>query len=249
MKPIRASDIGSYLYCRRAWWYRLNGQESVNQAEMAAGPTCTASMVARCWPLASCARWPFSCCWPPAWLLTAFGLSTLLEAYDYSLRGGIPDRGCPGFILQSGRTQKAAGLPGGRMIYTDTRAWGKVESPCTTRGWVLPETGLSGREKRTLYPIEVKSGRAPQALTIAHLPVGFLLPAGRKNAGQPPAVWHHPLRGSRLRHRLHPVAEQALLDILAEMRRDERREEVERSHESRARCARCGFREVCDQKI
>jgi hypothetical protein len=37
VKPIRASEIGSYLYCRRAWWYRLNGQESVNQAEMAAG--------------------------------------------------------------------------------------------------------------------------------------------------------------------------------------------------------------------
>jgi hypothetical protein len=37
VKPIRASEIGSYLYCHRAWWYRLNGQESVNQAEMAAG--------------------------------------------------------------------------------------------------------------------------------------------------------------------------------------------------------------------
>ena len=37
MKPIRASDIGTYLYCRRAWWYRLNGQESINQAEMALG--------------------------------------------------------------------------------------------------------------------------------------------------------------------------------------------------------------------
>jgi len=37
MKPIRASDIGSYLYCRRAWWYRLTGQESINHAEMAAG--------------------------------------------------------------------------------------------------------------------------------------------------------------------------------------------------------------------
>ena len=37
MKPIRASDIGTYLYCRRAWWYRLNGQASINQAEMAAG--------------------------------------------------------------------------------------------------------------------------------------------------------------------------------------------------------------------
>ena len=37
MKTIRASDIGTYLYCRRAWWYRINGQESANQAEMAAG--------------------------------------------------------------------------------------------------------------------------------------------------------------------------------------------------------------------
>jgi len=37
MKTIRASDIGSYLYCRRAWWYHLHGRESINQAEMAAG--------------------------------------------------------------------------------------------------------------------------------------------------------------------------------------------------------------------
>ena len=37
MKPIRASDIGSYLYCRRAWWYRLHGQTSINNAEMTAG--------------------------------------------------------------------------------------------------------------------------------------------------------------------------------------------------------------------
>lgn len=37
MKTIRASDIGTYLYCRRAWWYRINGQESANQAEMVAG--------------------------------------------------------------------------------------------------------------------------------------------------------------------------------------------------------------------
>lgn len=37
MPIIRASDIGSYLYCRRAWHYRKDGVESENQAELAAG--------------------------------------------------------------------------------------------------------------------------------------------------------------------------------------------------------------------
>lgn len=37
MRPIRSSEIGSYLYCRRAWWYRKTGVESKNQTELAAG--------------------------------------------------------------------------------------------------------------------------------------------------------------------------------------------------------------------
>lgn len=37
MPVIRASDIGSYLYCRRAWRYRKDGIESENKVELAAG--------------------------------------------------------------------------------------------------------------------------------------------------------------------------------------------------------------------
>ena len=37
MRPIRSSDIGNYLYCRRSWWYRKNGARSENQMELAAG--------------------------------------------------------------------------------------------------------------------------------------------------------------------------------------------------------------------
>lgn len=37
MRSIRASEIGAYLYCRRAWWYQLKGHPSENQAELLSG--------------------------------------------------------------------------------------------------------------------------------------------------------------------------------------------------------------------
>jgi hypothetical protein len=37
MRIIRASEIGSYLYCKRAWWYQQQGIEGENLAELASG--------------------------------------------------------------------------------------------------------------------------------------------------------------------------------------------------------------------
>ena len=37
MNVIRASEIGSWLYCNRAWWYQRQGVVSSNQAGMQAG--------------------------------------------------------------------------------------------------------------------------------------------------------------------------------------------------------------------
>ncbi len=34
---IRASEIGTYIYCARAWWYQRKGVESSNQAALAGG--------------------------------------------------------------------------------------------------------------------------------------------------------------------------------------------------------------------
>ncbi len=37
MRIIRASELGSFLYCERAWWYNAQGIASENKAELAAG--------------------------------------------------------------------------------------------------------------------------------------------------------------------------------------------------------------------
>jgi CRISPR-associated exonuclease Cas4 len=155
-------------------------------------------------------------------------------------------------LWRASQTQKTSGLPGGRVIYTDTRAWGeKVEKPLYDGN-----LGLTGKpdyivEKNGRYiPVEVKSGRAPQAPYDAHI---FQLAAYcllvEKNLGSRPpyGIIHYEDRDFAIDYTNE--LENAILDILAEIRRDERRADVQRSHEVTARCTRCGFRNVCEQKL
>ncbi len=37
MKVIRASELGTYQFCNRAWWYQLQGIEPENQLALSTG--------------------------------------------------------------------------------------------------------------------------------------------------------------------------------------------------------------------
>ena len=151
----------------------------------------------------------------------------------------------------SGRQRRAAGLPGGRVIYTDTRAWGKVEKPLFDK-----DLDLTGKpdylieQGGKIIPVEVKTGRTPEVPYDSHI---FQLAAYcrlvQKTYGKRPSygIIHYPNRDFAVDYTAD--LENALLDLIAEMRMNEHRSEVSRSHDDENRCRRCGFRQICDQRL
>ncbi|MCK6538526.1 MAG: CRISPR-associated protein Cas4 [Anaerolineales bacterium] len=155
------------------------------------------------------------------------------------------------FFWQSNRQRKAAGLPGGRVIYTDTRGWSKLEKPL----YYAP-LDLTGKpdylieQNGKIIPVEVKSGRAPEAPYDSHIYqlASYCLLVEKTYAKRPPyGIIHYENRDFAVDYTRE--LESSLLDLLAEMNRDERRKELPRSHEQASRCKRCGFRDVCDQRL
>lgn len=154
-------------------------------------------------------------------------------------------------LWQAGRRQQALGLPAGRVIYSDTQKWSRVE-----QAFYDAELGLTGRpdyiveQGGQVIPVEVKSSRVEGAPYDSHI---FQLAAYclliQRATGKRPAygILHYPNHTYAVDYT--PALEAELLNLLAEMRRQERRKETPRSHQEAARCRSCGFRQVCDQRL
>jgi CRISPR-associated exonuclease Cas4 len=154
-------------------------------------------------------------------------------------------------FLISGRQRRAAGLPVGRVIYTDTRSWGRLEKPLYDR-----DLGLTGKpdylveQNGRIIPVEVKTGRAPERPYDSHIfqvAVYCLLVQKTYGKRPPHGILHYPGRDFAVDYT--PELENTLLNLIADMRIDGSRAEIARSHEDVNRCRRCGFRESCDQRL
>jgi CRISPR-associated exonuclease Cas4 len=153
------------------------------------------------------------------------------------------------------RQQKIAGLPSGRVIYSDTSRWAAVEKPLfdavlglAGKPDYLVETGES--EEAPIIPVEVKSrhsGQAPYDSHIFQLAAYCLLVERQLGKRPPYGILKYPDQVFSID--FTPALETALRSTLESMRSAERRKEVARSHDSPPRCARCGYRGVCDQNL
>ena len=155
------------------------------------------------------------------------------------------------FFRQSSTQRKEAGLPGGRIIYTDTHGWGKVESPLFYSALEL--TGKPDylvEQNGMIIPVEVKSGKAPEAPYDSHIYqlAAYCLLVEKTYHKRPTyGIINYENRDFAIDYTRQ--LEESLTDLLVEMKRDELKKDIPRSHEQAGRCAKCGFRKHCDQSL
>jgi CRISPR-associated exonuclease Cas4 len=154
-------------------------------------------------------------------------------------------------LWQAARQRRASGLPLGRVVYTDTGGWGKVEKPLFD-----PLSGLTGKPdylvkcKEGWIPVEVKSCFAPPQPHAGHVLqlAAYCLLVERSTGSRPPYGLIR-YRNRTFEVNYTPQLEAELLALVSRMRAQEQSRRLNRSHESIGRCSGCGYRSVCDQKL
>jgi CRISPR-associated exonuclease Cas4 len=151
----------------------------------------------------------------------------------------------------SSRQRRDAGLPGGQVLYRDTGGGTTVEKPLYD-----PISGLTGKpdylvqEEGMIIPVEVKSSRAPSLPYDSHVfqLAAYCLLVERTYGKRPPyGILRYRDRSFTIDYT--PALENELEATLEAMRHQAKRGAAPRSHQEPARCARCGYRSICDQRL
>ena len=147
--------------------------------------------------------------------------------------------------------QDSAGLPAGRVIYSDSQDWGKPVQP-----FLDLEIGLTGKpdylvqQDGLTIPVEVKSSWAPSAPYESHIfqLAAYCLLVEKTSGKRPPyGILKYHNRSFAIDYTSQLKSE--LLELLDDMRLKLKTNTLNRSHQQPGRCARCGYRFICDQRL
>jgi len=150
------------------------------------------------------------------------------------------------------RSQAEAGLPIGRVIYSDTRGWQSIEKPLFSRTHRLAgKPDYLVQQGRDVVPVEVKSARAPsngpRRSHVLQLAAYCLLI--EETYRQRPKYGIVKYADRMFAVDYTESLQAALQDVMAAMREDVAQDTAHRSHNEAARCARCGYRQACDERL
>lgn len=154
--------------------------------------------------------------------------------------------------LKARQWWQESGLPAGDVIYTDTGTWYGQEEPLFAPGLNLvgrPDY-LVEQADGMIVPVEVKSGGAPPEPYEGHvLQLAAYCVLVTEVYGIRPDHGIIQYRDKAFAVAFTGQMEADLLDVLTEMRDDMLAEDVDRDHHNWRRCAACGHRGHCYQRM
>ncbi len=146
---------------------------------------------------------------------------------------------------------KRTGIPDGRIIYSDPGVWKKALKPLYDAG-----IGLTGRpdylikKDDQIIPAEVKSSWAPRSPYDSHiLQLAAYCVLVESTYGQRPPYGLLRYKNRTFKIKFTSALEERVLEKIDIIRKQKNKADTPRSHNHPNRCARCGYRNICDQRL
>ncbi|MBV7337171.1 Dna2/Cas4 domain-containing protein [Chloroflexi bacterium TSY] len=167
---------------------------------------------------------------------------------------------CSGLLLLwlAQRARTSAGLPIGKVVYSDTSAWKESEKPLISQRYGLvgrPDylvevvDGSLGNRQRITIPIEVKSRKRPPVLYESHLlQLATYCLLIEDNLKKPPPYGLLHYADETLQIPYTTQLRNQVLRTAAAVRKNRRANNVHRQHNDVSRCQGCGYRDGCKEE-
>ncbi len=154
-------------------------------------------------------------------------------------------------LAWAARLRRLHGLPGGKVIYSDTGA-----SEIPAQSLYSARYGLAGKPdylvatRRGLVPVEVKPTRddaEPQESHLLQVLAYCLLLEETEGKRPPYGLLRY--KNDSFKVDYNNETRSFLVDVLEEMREAREQAEVHRNHEQMGRCRACAYAEICEEAL